>query len=400
MNTQALGTGRPTDDELVARVHALGELIREQAAKGDRKRRVPEPVIAALNEAGAFKLATPRRYGGYETSMKTMLDVASAVGEYDGSTAWLVSLISACNWIAGLFPIQAQDEIWGENPDARVCGVFAPTSKSVKVDGGFLVTGKWYYTSGAWHAEWGAMGMPIVDENGQQTDYGFGLIPMSDMTQEDTWFTVGMRATGSICVAADNVFVPAHRIVSGTEANEGHNRNENIDNEPLYRSAFQPLLILVLIAPQLGLSRAALEFVKEQAATKRVHATVYEPQAGSVAIQLRLARAKMRVDTARLHAYRAAEDVDRAANEGRYPDFETRARIQADCGWVAENAREAIDMLITAHGAGSFAERNPLGRIWRDSNTAGRHAFITPDVRYEIYGKAMLGIEEKIVPLI
>ena len=400
MRAQPLETHRPTDEELVARIHALGDLIRQHAPDGDRNRRVPEPVIEALTEAGAFKLAIPRRYGGYETSMKTILDVASAAAEYDGGTAWVVSLISACNWITGLFPLEAQDDVWGDNPDARVAGVFAPTSKCVKVDGGYRVTGKWYYNSGSWHADWGAMGMPIVDDSGETIDYGFGLIPMSDMTQEDTWYTVGMRASGSICVEAKDVFVPEHRVVSGTEANEGRNRNENIDNEPLFRLAFQPLLILVLIAPQLGLSRAALEFVKENAKTKRVHATVYEPQASSVAIQIRLARAAMKVDTAHLHAYRAADEIDRAAAAGLYPTFEERAKVQADCGWVAENAREAIDMLMTAHGAGSFAENHMLARIWRDSNTAGRHAFITPDVRYEIFGKAMLGVDEKIVPLI
>ena len=41
---------------------------------------------------------------------------------------------------------------------------------------------------------------------------------------------------------------------------------------------------------------------------------------------------------------------------------------------------------------------NPLQRIWRDSATAARHAVVLPVVGYEVYGKALLGVEEKITP--
>jgi hypothetical protein len=43
-----------------------------------------------------------------------------------------------------------------------------------------------------------------------------------------------------------------------------------------------------------------------------------------------------------------------------------------------------------------------LQRIWRGSNTAGRHAVVDPLVNQEVYGKALLGIpcEDNITPLI
>ena len=73
--------------------------------------------------------------------------------------------------------------------------------------------------------------------------------------------------------------------------------------------------------------------------------------------------------------------------------------MRADTGYVAESITRAIDILLSAHGAGSFAEVNPLQRIWRDSATAARHAVVAPEIGYEVYGKALLGVEEQITPL-
>ena len=120
----------------------------------------------------------------------------------------------------------------------------------------------------------------------------------------------------------------------------------------------------------------------------------------SVAFQLQIAEAAMLIDTAHLHAYRAADDIDLAAVSGEYLDYLGRARVRADTGYVAEKITRAIDILLSAHGAGSFADVNPLQRIWRDSATAARHAIVSPMVGYEIYGKALLGVEDKITPLV
>jgi len=96
----------------------------------------------------------------------------------------------------------------------------------------------------------------------------------------------------------------------------------------------------------------------------------------------------------------SALSLSRSAARGEYPDYLTRARVRADTGYVAEKITRAIDFLLYAHGAGSFADVNPLQRIWRDSATAARHAVVLPVVGYEVYGKALLGVEEKITPLV
>src|ERR1700727_1876163 len=138
---------KPAAEGLLDRIAGLHDLLAKTAAQGEADRRVPAESIDALREAGAFKVATPRRYGGYETSMRTMLDVSSAVGEADGGTAWVITLCNVCAWLTGLFSERAQDDVWAATPDAKVSGVLAPTSESTKVDGGFRVTGKWFWNS-------------------------------------------------------------------------------------------------------------------------------------------------------------------------------------------------------------------------------------------------------------
>jgi alkylation response protein AidB-like acyl-CoA dehydrogenase len=386
-------------DGLLDRIAGLHDLLAKNAAQGEADRRVPAESIDALREAGAFKVATPRRYGGYETSMRTMLDVSAAVGEADGGTAWVVTLLNVCSWLTGLFPARAQDDVFKADPDALVSGVLAPTAQAVKVDGGWRITGRWYYNSGSWHATWAVLGIPVTDESGEVKDQGVALIPAADMVVEDTWFVAGMKSSGSNCLVATDVFVPEHRVLSVPAAIEGHYGTEHTD-EVFYRSALVPILALVLIGPQLGMGRAALDLVRSKAAKKPISYTFFEAQADSVGFQLQVAEAAMLIDTAHLHAYRAADDIDRAAASGEYLDYLGRARVRADTGYVAEKITRAIDILLSAHGAGSFADVNPLQRIWRDSATAARHAVVSPIVGYEVYGKALLGVEEKITPLV
>ncbi|MGO2110946.1 MAG: acyl-CoA dehydrogenase family protein, partial [Pseudoclavibacter sp.] len=169
---------------------------------------------------------------------------------------------------------------------------------------------------------------------------------------------------------------------------------------PLYRSALVPALVLVLAGPQLGMGQAALDYVLENASKKSIAYTFFSAQSESVGFQLQIAEAARLIDTAHLHTYRAADDIDRAAARGEYPDHLARARVRSDVGCAVESVTKAIDILLSAHGAGGFAEVSPLQRIWRDSATGARHAVILPSVSYEVYGKALLGLEETITPLV
>ncbi|MGC0421023.1 acyl-CoA dehydrogenase family protein [Embleya sp. AB8] len=389
----------PTPEELLARIRDLQPLLAANSARGEQDRRVVEESITALTAAGAFKLGQPRRHGGNAGTVRRMLDVSAAVGEADGGTAWVVALCNICAWAAGLFPERAQREVWADNPDARVAGALVPTEQTVKVAGGLRVSGRWFYNSGSWHADWAVLGALVPDEQGTVVDQVMMLIPRADLGIEETWFVAGMSSTGSNCLTADDVFVPDHRILSLPAALDGRYPVENPE-EALYRAALVPMLVLPLVGPQLGLGRQALRLVESSAATKGIAYTQFTAQADSVAFQLQLAEAALLLDTAHLHAYRAADDIDRAAREGGRLDVLRRARVRADSAWAIEHVTKAIDLLMSAHGAAGFADTSPLQRIWRDSAVAARHAVTLPAVNYEIYGKALLGRDDQITPLI
>lgn len=387
-------------DVLVRRAAELRPLLRANAERGEDDRRVPDENIQAIQDAGIYRLPVPRRWGGHEASFTTFMTVSEEIGRGDGSTGWVTALMSVCGWMVGLYPEQAQRDVWGANPDARACGVLAPTAATRAVDGGQVVTGAWGFASGSAHSQWAMLGIPVVDANGDQVDQGLALIPMGDLTCKDTWFVAGLRGTASNTLVADEVFVPDHRILSVGQALAGVYATEH-DDESLYRSAFVPVLALILVGPQIGMARAALDVVTEMLAKhKPISYTFYNDSAAAPTTQLNLAEAAELIDTAHLHAMRAAGDIDEWAAAPHHMDRLTRTRVRMDTGYIARRCREAIDLLVSIGGASSFAEKNPLQRIWRDQETGSRHAVVNSSIAAEIYGRELLGAEEQITALI
>jgi 3-hydroxy-9,10-secoandrosta-1,3,5(10)-triene-9,17-dione monooxygenase len=388
-----------TADDVVARVRDLAPLIKANAAEQERNRRLSDETLAALKEAGAFRIATPRRHGGLETSLRTMLDVSSAIAEADGGTAWVVTLSNINAWATGLQQRKAVDEVYADGPDTVIAGVVAPSGTARRVEGGYRVSGSWAYSSASLHADWAAGGVFVVDDHDQPIDPAMALIPKDDFRIEDTWYVAGMRSSGSNTIVAEDIFVPEHRLASMIPAISGGYLADHPDSV-FYRSALGPMLVMVLVGPQLGLGRAALELVTHKAAGKSLAYTTFERQSDSVAFQLLVAEAALKIDTAHLHAYRAADDVQRYAELGEYPGVLARGRIRGDAAVALKSVNEALNIMLNAYGSGSFAEVNAMQRIWRDSNVAARHAVVLPQVSMETYGKALLGIEHHVTPII
>ncbi|MGY1549016.1 acyl-CoA dehydrogenase family protein [Streptomyces sp. MN6] len=398
MEHPADGTSTPSIEErrakLVAQAAGLQAVLRAQAARNEQERTVSPETVEAMTEAGVFRLLTPKRFGGHQTDLRTLTAVSETLGQGDGSAAWTGMIIAVTNWLASLFPDQAQEDVFGADPDARVTGVAAPTGVGEPVEGGWRVTGRWSYNSGAPHATWAAVGVMLQDDAGAVADQALVLIPASDLSIEDTWHTAGMRATASNTLTARSVLVPAHRVLSVPAAAEGA-YPRTADDGALYSSAFGPMLTLCLAGPLLGMGRAALDTVVAQAGSKPLSFTVHGRQADSVGVQTQVAEAALQLETARLHLYAAADEVDRSAAEGPL-DHATRTRLRAQAGYAAQQVLAAITTLLNVHGAAAFAETSPLQRIWRDAGTAARHAGLVPAVGYEVYGKALLSIDERV----
>lgn len=386
----------PTATEsVIGRIAALRPMLEANTKQTEADRRVVEENITSLREARAFKVAVPKRYGGAEATIRAKLEVSREVAMGCGSTAWVTALMNVCAFFVGLMNEQAQDDVWGDNPDARIAGVLTPSATARKVDGGMRVTGAWAWASGSYHADWSYVGMPVVNDAGEFLYPAVGLIPNTDVTIEDTWFTSGMRGTGSNTLHANDVFVPDHRLHS-VPGLLTHQYDTPFVDEVLYRSAFVPVAALVLAGPQLGLAQAALDYVISMGHKRGITYTDFELQRDAPTFQLAISKAAVLVDTAHLFAFRAADDIDDAAKVGRAMTYVERARVRNDTGVAIESAREAIRVLCSAHGASSFAESSPMQRIWRDSEIASRHAVIVPETSSLIYGRALMGFTEGI----
>ncbi|HEY2503033.1 MAG TPA: acyl-CoA dehydrogenase family protein [Mycobacterium sp.] len=386
--------------DLRARAAALGDLLRSNAARADAERRIPDENIDALTSAGLFKVLVPRWLGGYQADFTTLIKVISTLGQFCGSTAWVATLINGSGWAIGLWPDRAQHDVFDTNPDARIAGVFAASGTGKAVEGGLLISGRWLTASGCLHAHWGGVGVLVVDSSGTPIDQGLALIPMDQLTIEDTWHVVGMRGTGSNTLVAEDVFVPSYRILSASQAFAGNSASEHKDEE-LYRAPFVPVLALVLVAPLLGLAKGALELVKDSLAKGRTIAyTFYEKGVDSGSVQISMAHAASLIDSAELHCFRAAADIDDSCKTTDGMDFATRARVRMDAAVVHTRAREAMDLLLNVQGAGSFAQVSPLQQKWRDLETGSRHAVLNAGIAAELYGRALLNVEQQVTPLI
>lgn len=381
------------DAEIVSRATALIPLVRDYAAQGSEARRVAPEVVKALTEAGLFHTLVPKRLGGSGASLRTAFEAVAEIARGDGSTGWITALMTLATGFSSTFSQQCQDDILGANPSARICGIFSPGETSERVEGGYRVSGRWPYASGSFAADWASI--TIVLESGEP---GTALIPREAFTIEPSWFVAGMQGTGSDTVVVKDHFVPDYRIQSVPDMMAARFSSPHTD-EHLVSMPFNAVAAAVLVAPQVGLGRHALEVIREKLPTKYVTHTSYAQAKDSPTHQLNVAKAATKLQMAELLFVDMCNEMDHAAAEQRSLDPESRARLRNNTGVVAELVKEEIDLLLTANGAGSFADSNVLNRIWRDSETASRHALVTTEIGREAYGRLLLGNTEPVIGL-
>jgi 3-hydroxy-9,10-secoandrosta-1,3,5(10)-triene-9,17-dione monooxygenase len=381
--------------ELTATAGKLVPILAGQAQEGEQLRRVSDDAARALREGGMFRLGTPCVLGGFGAGVRTSMEVTAELARGDASAAWITNIYTGGGLVASLMDERARQEVWGQDPDVAVAASLTPSGSAVAAedgaDGDIVLSGRWGWASGIDHAGWVAL---AVAPGAPDQPPVIALVPVAEVTVEDTWHVAGMAGTGSNTVVADRVRVPAHRTLNMGAVLAGVYATR-YEGEPRNAVAVASMLALTVVAPMLGMARAALDLALDTAARKPMSLTVYERLADSPSVQLAVADAASLVDTAQLHAYRAADDLDHAAAEGRQLTVEQRARVRMDTAVAAIRTREAVDRLVSVSGASAFALTNPLQRIWRDLGTASRHGVVNPDLGREIYGRSLLGITEQ-----
>jgi 3-hydroxy-9,10-secoandrosta-1,3,5(10)-triene-9,17-dione monooxygenase len=389
-----------SDRDPVAIAAELRALLARNAGRTEHDRRLPQENIDALEAADLFKLMTPRRWDGYGASFGTSMSAHAELAKGCASTAWVAMIVGGGMWVASLLPDRGQEEIFGSHAGSRVAGVLSQTMKAHRVDGGVRVTGKNGFASGCWHSPWALLGFAVEDGTQGNLDPVIGFAPMSEVEIEDTWFVAGMCGTGSNTLVAKDLFIPDHRILPLASALRGDYPHRRYSGEPSDRWALAPILPLLLLGPIVGTARALLEAVIDGTTKRGITYTTYARQADAPVVQHHIAEAALKIDSAWFHAMRAAKDLDETAAAGKQMDYLTRARIRGESGYAAKLLREAVDALVSVAGASSFADANPIQRMWRDANVATRHAMLATGPDLEMYGRALLGVEGSIAPVI
>jgi len=374
--------------DIIEAAYGLHPVLREFAEFGDVHRRAADEVIEAMQDAGMFRMFTPRRFGGLEADLGTVQEVAAVLGEADGSAAWLVGVAAGSSWLMAHGSPELQDEVFGADPDARIAGGGSGSGTARPAAGGLVVSGRWSYASGSRHASWAAVVVTPTDEDGSPSAPAFAVMPMAEVHIADTWHTSGLRGTGSNTVVVDDVFVPTHRFIRLDAL-----RDEAVSGlDPLYRLPFQAVGGAVLLGALLGVGTAALNFVVEAAAHKKIaHTPGNRTQGESVGVQLQIADAALGLQTAQLHARSVTEFVIRHADAGSFPDGLAQARTQAQSSHAVREIRAAVDTLVDVHGSSGLFDASPLRRMAGDIAIGARHAAFNAAVGNELFGKALLG---------
>lgn len=384
-----------TKRELVEKARSLIPKLREYGEEIENTNSLPKTIIDDLQNEGTLKVLRPHLFGGYQTNMRTYTEVVTEISRGNGSAGWFVALSNIRDYmISYTFGEKALSEIYKPGEDVVLAGNFKPIKCDIKkVDGGYYIEeAQWPFVSGSPHADWCYFGFPIFDENGG-VEMAIMVIPRGELEVLDDWYVMGLKGSGSNSCKIKNVFVPEHRVSLDRLASKGHYLIEPLNDVALYRSSFVPSLTLSIVAPALGLAKAAMDLYMERLPNAGIGNTFYNKQAEAPVTHHQVAQAQLKIDSAEMHLYRAVDKIDAYAERGQVMDKNEIVKVKADFGYVNQLCKEAIDLLVAGVGSMFTYDTNSIQRVYRDFLTMHLHGFITPSSLIETYGRVLCGQE-------
>ncbi|WP_040577321.1 acyl-CoA dehydrogenase family protein [Methylopila sp. M107] len=348
-------------------VDALARRFAESAAAHDREARFPFENFAALAEAGLLALVAPSRHGGAGAGLAEAAAVVGRIARAEPSTALVLSMQ------------YLQHALWTGWPDATVARLTREAATGVslinmlrvepdlgtpsrgglpatiarRTDTGWVLSGHKIYTTGAPVLSWFAV-FARTDE--EPARVGTFLAPRgaAGLRIEETWDSLGMRASGSHDVHFDDVAL-------GQDAAVDLRRPEDVGPNPVLQAWNAALLGAlytgVAQAAADWLARFLQERVPSNLGASLATLTRFQEIAGGIeerlAVNGRLIRS-------------LAADVD----GGRPPSPEEGALLKAA---LTDNAIAAVEAAVAAAGNPALARKNPLERHLRDVLAARIH---------------------------
>ena len=376
--------------DAAANAQKIVEALRETEAESEANRTLSARAVELLHQAGLTRIVSPAAYGGYQLPVRALVEAERVIAHGSTAASWVLMVCAAHTFIAGRMPRRGQDEIFGADPGMLIPGVPSLRGTCQRSKGGYILNGRWPYASGADHGDWVLIGCKgIRNEAGDNCPALIVVMPKKDAVIDDTWFTLGMRGTGSKDVVLDNVFIPDHYAVPMIEAQLGTVAGVDI---PLYRLPIRPALATMLLGTIVGMAERGLQIFVDQTRTRR---DVYTGamKVDSPGMQRRVAEASAEIACAWALTQQNCDLLEQAMLRDPPMPTAARAQVRWNAAYATELCRRACNRLFEGAGAGAAHDSHVMQIFFRDMNTATHHAMLDFDTNIEIQGKSLLGVE-------
>ncbi|HMK80156.1 MAG TPA: acyl-CoA dehydrogenase family protein [Xanthobacteraceae bacterium] len=378
-------------DEALRRAREIVPTLRERAQQCEDARMLIRENEQLLHEIGLFRFHQPKRFGGMELDFVAIFDIPAEIARGCPSTAWNVGNLATHHWMLGYWEPETQHEVWDANPDALIASSIAlAAGRARKVDGGFVVNGRWPFSSGVDNAEWNMLAVTVYDGD-KAVDWRLCLVPKTDYEIIDTWHAMGMSGTGSKDIAVKELFVPDRRALALQLTRGGYDH----PGAALNRGALFGIPIIgaagIPLSPaSIGAAEGAYEhFVA--AMQRRMGTYTGAKVADFQAVQVKVARARALIDSARALSRNASIALQEMSARGEVPDLATKLRFRAQSAFAVNQAREAVETLWSCYGAQGIYTRDPLQRYLRDVIAMNQHFSFNFDIAGAAFGLHALG---------
>ena len=376
--------------KLLAEVERIAPVLQASGPKSEEIATLAPEAVAALRDAGFFRLKLPAAVGGFEADPVTEMLVLEALAYHDFTSGWCTMVGATAIASLGVFLSErGLDRVFGQGKIPTAAISFFPAGRAVRKDDGYRLSGRWRFNSGIRHAEW-IVGGTIVEgtenENGGRPRAIFSVMPTADVTLYDNWRdVVGLKGTGSCDCSVEDYHLPEYLSFTW----------DLLDPQPLRGGPSYRLPPFSYVAKEhgsvaIGAARRALDELIKLATTTRGTFRASKLDERQV-VHRKIAEADLKIRAARALMHERYEQLYQKASAGQQIEGHDIADVRAICVYATDVAIEVATM--TYHFAGNTGLHHPhvLGRLLRDLNTAGLHQVMS-DTAYENHGKFRLGI--------
>lgn len=374
------------------RARALIPALMAAAEETERAGQVLPAIVDKMHAAGLFRIVQPSRVGGYELPGTIFFDVCSELAKGCASSSWVLGNIASHQLMLAHWPEQAQAEVWGESPDILIGSSYVfPSGRAERVEGGYILSGRWPFSSGIDPCQWVQLGAMVAGPAGSAPERRYFQIPRKDYAIHDTWRVAGLQGTGSKDVSAEGVYVPEYRTVAHTDVLEAKSPGLKANPQALFRFPLYAAGGYVLLSTLYGAAQGALEQFTTKARQTAARSSG-QGISGHITLQQRVGKAAALLDTVELTVRRRLEDTTRMMEVDGQMDPAYAAKVRRDASYCAILCVEAIDLIFAAAGGSALYSSNPLQRAWRDIHAGAANFTLQWDVVGPAYGRILLGL--------